>query len=195
MPSLIFLCVRFIIIIIILPKLNFKSIRNFQSEMSEQRSVTPTAGRAKSGVGADADVEHRTGINVRVGATFMKSVSIFLTSGRKASANSKRHISAVSGKDESRRRHRRKMPEGGSARNSAYIVKVIESLKKKTRFSRRVCRDIVQSPITLKLIYFTCFLFFSFSVFHFLFFNFIIYYHFIFYLLFHQSRPGKINGF
>lgn len=113
--------------------------------MSEQRSVTPTGG-AKSDVGVDADAKHRTHISVRAGPTLMKSVSIFLTSGRKASANSKRQISAVPGKDDSsRRRRRRKMPEGGSARNSAYIVKVIESLKKKTRFSRRVCRDIVQS--------------------------------------------------
>ncbi|XP_077272672.1 calaxin-like [Temnothorax americanus] len=106
--------------------------------MSEQRSVTPT-GEAKSGIGAGAgaDAERRTCISVRGGTTLMKSVSIFLTSGRKASTNSKRQIAAASGKDElSRRRHRRKMPEGRGARNSAYIVKVIESLKKKTRFSR-----------------------------------------------------------
>ncbi|XP_012529506.1 EF-hand calcium-binding domain-containing protein 1 [Monomorium pharaonis] len=104
--------------------------------MSEQRSVTPTRG-VKSGVGVGADAERRTGMSVRAGTTLMKSVSIFLTSGRKASANSKRQISVVSGKDESsRRRHRRKMPEGGGTRNSAYIVKVIESLKKKTKFSR-----------------------------------------------------------
>ncbi|XP_011687901.1 PREDICTED: EF-hand calcium-binding domain-containing protein 1 [Wasmannia auropunctata] len=101
--------------------------------MSEQ-NVTPTGG-AKPGVGVGADAGRRTGISVRAGATLMKSVSIFLTSGRKASANSKQQISAASGKNESsRRRRRRKMPEG--ARNSAYIIKVIESLKKKTRFSR-----------------------------------------------------------
>ena len=113
-------------------------------EMSEQRNVTPN-GRAKPGVsaGADIDVEGRTGISICAGTTFMKSVSIFLTSGRRVSTNSKRHISAASGKDESsRRRRRRKMPEGGGARN--YIIKVIESLKKKTRFSRRVCRDVSQ---------------------------------------------------
>ncbi|EFN72544.1 EF-hand calcium-binding domain-containing protein 1 [Camponotus floridanus] len=64
----------------------------------------------------------------------MKSVSLFLTSGRKASVNSKRQNCAASGKSESpRRRRRRRMPESGGARNSAYIVKVIESLKKKTR--------------------------------------------------------------
>ncbi|XP_011872861.1 PREDICTED: calcineurin subunit B isoform X2 [Vollenhovia emeryi] len=104
--------------------------------MSEQRSVTSTGG-TKSGVGAGAGAERRAGISVRVGATLIKSVSIFLTSGRRASANSKRQISTVSDKDESsRRRRRRRMPEGGGGRNSAYIVKVIESLKKKTRFSR-----------------------------------------------------------
>lgn len=111
--------------------------------MSEQRNVTPTGGAKPGvGVGVGADAERRTGITVRAGATLMKSVSIFLTSGRKASANSKRQISATSGKDESsRRRRRRRMPEGGGARNSAYIIKVIETLKKKTRFSRRVRRD------------------------------------------------------
>ncbi|KYN07173.1 EF-hand calcium-binding domain-containing protein 1 [Cyphomyrmex costatus] len=121
--------------------------------MSEQRNATPT-GRAKPGVGAGADIdaERRTGISVRAGATLMKSVSIFLTSGRKASANSKRQISAASNKDESsRRRRRRRMPEGGGGRNSAYIVKVIESLKKKTRFSRRVCRDAVELDSLCKL--------------------------------------------
>lgn len=110
--------------------------------MSEQRSVTP-AGGVELGVGVGADAERRAGISIRAGATLMKSVSIFLTSGRKASTNSKRQISVASGKDESsRRRRRRKMPEGGGARNSAYIVKVIESLKKKTRFSRQVCRTV-----------------------------------------------------
>ncbi|XP_018339169.1 PREDICTED: EF-hand calcium-binding domain-containing protein 1 [Trachymyrmex septentrionalis] len=109
-------------------------------EMSEIRNATST-GRAKLGVGAGADVDAgadgRTGISIRAGATLMKSVSIFLTSSRRASANSKRQISGASDKDESsRRRRRRKMPEGGGVRNSAYIVKVIESLKKKTRFSR-----------------------------------------------------------
>jgi len=109
--------------------------------MSEQRNVTPTRG-AKPGVGVGADAERRTGLSGRAGATLMKSVSIFLTSGRKVSANSKRQISADFGKDElSRRRRRRKMPEGGGARNSAYIVKVIESLKKRTKFSRRVHRN------------------------------------------------------
>lgn len=110
--------------------------------MSEQRSITPTEG-VKSGVGVGADAERRACISVRAGATLIKSVSIFLTSGRKASTNSKRQISAASGKDESsKRRRRRRMPEGGGARNSAYIVKVIESLKKKTRFSRQVRRTV-----------------------------------------------------
>ncbi|RLU21605.1 hypothetical protein DMN91_005978 [Ooceraea biroi] len=101
--------------------------------MSERRSTTPT-GRDQPSVGVGA--ERSTSISIRAGATLMKSVSIFLTSGRKASGNSKRQISA--GKNEpSRRRHRRKMPDGGSGRNSAYITKVIESLKKKTKFSKR----------------------------------------------------------
>ncbi|CAL1681857.1 unnamed protein product [Lasius platythorax] len=104
--------------------------------MSERRSATSTGGD-QSGVGVGVGAERPTGISIRAGATLMKSVSLFLTSGRKASVNSKRQSCAASGKGEPpRRRRRRRMPEGGGARNSAYIVKVIESLKKKTRFSR-----------------------------------------------------------
>ncbi|XP_072764412.1 calaxin-like [Anoplolepis gracilipes] len=106
--------------------------------MSERRSATSTGEDQSAvgvGVGVGVGAERATSISVRAGATLMKSVSLFLTSGRKASVNSKRQ--STSGKGEPpRRRRRKRMPEGGGARNSAYIVKVIESLKKKTRFSR-----------------------------------------------------------
>ncbi|KAL6428768.1 hypothetical protein ACFW04_007972 [Cataglyphis niger] len=106
--------------------------------MSGQRNVASTGGD-QSGVGAGVGVgaERPPNISIRAGATLIKSVSLFLASGRKASVNSKRQSCTASGKSEPpRRRRRRRMTEGGGGRNSAYIVKVIESLKKKTRFSR-----------------------------------------------------------
>lgn len=84
-----------------------------------------------------ADVERNGGVDaVRVTTTLMKSVSLFLTSAWKASVNVKRPPSVKPTKQEPRRPRKKKMPESGNARNSAYIVKIIESLKKKTKFSR-----------------------------------------------------------
>ncbi|KAL2738116.1 EF-hand calcium-binding domain-containing protein 1 [Vespula maculifrons] len=84
-----------------------------------------------------ADVERNGGVDaVRVTTTLMKSVSLFLTSAWKASVNVKRPPSVKLTKQEPRRPRKKKMPESGNARNSAYIVKIIESLKKKTKFSR-----------------------------------------------------------
>ncbi|XP_011152832.2 EF-hand calcium-binding domain-containing protein 1 [Harpegnathos saltator] len=102
--------------------------------MSGRRSVTPTTVHPEEdrpGAGVGAGAERPAGVRLRTGATFIKSVSIFLK-GRKASVNAKRQISAASGG----KRRRKRMPEAGGVRNSAYIVKVIESLKKRTRFSR-----------------------------------------------------------
>ncbi|KAG7189358.1 hypothetical protein KM043_017008 [Ampulex compressa] len=93
-------------------------------------------GNDKAGAVAGVGADRRNIVSVRAGATLMKSVSIFLMSGRKASGNSKRQTSAGSFKQESRRLRRRRMPDGGSTRNSAHIVKVIDSLKRRTRFSR-----------------------------------------------------------
>lgn len=90
---------------------------------------------SKLSVGADVDGNGGVGA-VRVTTTLMKSVSLFLTSAWKASVNVKRPSSVKPTKQEPRRSRKKKMPESGNARNSAYIVKVIESLKKKTKFSR-----------------------------------------------------------
>ncbi|KAK2587673.1 hypothetical protein KPH14_003791 [Odynerus spinipes] len=89
-------------------------------------------------VGGDGGgVERDGGVNViRARTTLMKSVTLFLTSARKVSVNSKRPASVTSAKQEPRRARRKRMPENGTGRNSAYIVKVIESLKRKTKFSR-----------------------------------------------------------
>ncbi|XP_043486402.1 EF-hand calcium-binding domain-containing protein 1 [Polistes fuscatus] len=88
---------------------------------------------SKVSVGADCN----GGVdNVRVTTTLMKSVSLFLTSAWRVSVNEKRPSSVKTTKQELRRPRKKKMPESGNPRNSAYIIKVIESLKKKTKFSR-----------------------------------------------------------
>lgn len=88
---------------------------------------------SKVSVGADCN----GGVdNVRVTTTLMKSVSLFLTSAWRVSVNEKRSSSVKTTKQELRRPRKKKMPESGNPRNSAYIIKVIESLKKKTKFSR-----------------------------------------------------------
>lgn len=112
--------------------------------MSGERSLSPSAKpRMERGSGVSVDVgvgaDRQGAVNLRGGATFMKSVSIFLMSGRKASVNSNRQTSSsASPKHEPRRRHRRRMPVPATARTSGYTVKLIESLKRKTRFSWRV---------------------------------------------------------
>ncbi|XP_053996604.1 calaxin [Hylaeus anthracinus] len=105
--------------------------------MSGERSLSSSAKprmdhESVAGVGVGA--EGALAANLRAGATLMKSVSIFLMSGRKAFVNPKR-LTSASPKHEPRKRHRRRMPDGGGARNSTNTIRLIESLKKKTRFS------------------------------------------------------------
>ncbi|XP_076238384.1 calaxin-like [Calliopsis andreniformis] len=107
--------------------------------MSEERSLSPSAKprmdhKSVVGVGVGVGAEDRGAVNLRAGATLLKSVSIFLMNGRKASVNTKR-LTSGSPKHEPRKRHRRRMPDAGHTRNSVHTVKIIESLKKKTRFS------------------------------------------------------------
>lgn len=116
--------------------------------MSGERSLSPSAKpRMDHGSGVSVDVgvgaDRQGAVKLRGGATFMKSVSIFLMSGRKASVNSNRQTSSASPKHEPRRRHHRgRMPVPATAsRTSVYTVKLIESLKRKTRFSWRVKID------------------------------------------------------
>ncbi|KAI4492062.1 hypothetical protein M0802_010070 [Mischocyttarus mexicanus] len=92
---------------------------------------------ASSKTSVGADVERNRGVeSMRVTKTLMKSVSLFLTSAWKVSVNEKRPSSIKTTKQEPRRARKKKMPESGNPRNSAYIAKIIESLKKKTKFSR-----------------------------------------------------------
>ncbi|XP_066601236.1 calaxin [Prorops nasuta] len=70
-------------------------------------------------------------------AFLMKSVSLFLVSSRKVSVHSKRQPSgSAQPKNDGRRRRRRRMPDGTGNRYSAYVTKLMESLKKRTKFSR-----------------------------------------------------------
>lgn len=80
-----------------------------------------SSGGSKIDIGA---VMNSLPISGRTGAIVMKTVSIFLTSGRKASVNSKK-----------RNRRVRKMPDERNDSKS-YHAKVVESLRKKTKFSR-----------------------------------------------------------
>ncbi|XP_012152209.2 calaxin [Megachile rotundata] len=97
------------------------------------RSLSSTKARMDHSVGVGVGADGASTLNLRAGTTLMKSVSIFLMSGRKASVNSKRQTSGSP--KELRKKHRRRMPEVGATRNSTHTVKMIESLKRKTRFS------------------------------------------------------------
>ncbi|CAD1478452.1 unnamed protein product, partial [Heterotrigona itama] len=120
--------------------------------MSGERSLSSSAKARMDrgngvGVGVGAGADDQGTANLRAGATLMKSVSIFLMSGRKASVNSNRQIS-VSPKHEQRRKHRRKMPVAGTARTSAHTVKLMELLKRKTRFSWQVKNTLDRSIVS-----------------------------------------------
>ncbi|XP_074111240.1 calaxin-like [Cotesia typhae] len=96
--------------------------------MSERLSTTPKKGHVGGGGSDVGALFSRLPISARAGALVMKSVSIFLSSGRKPSVNSKKPVEQV------QRRRRRKLTE--EAAMKAYHAKVVEALKKKTRFSR-----------------------------------------------------------
>ena len=124
-------------------QLSLAYFRRMSGERSLSSSAKARMDRVGVGVGVGADDQGTA--NLRAGATLMKSVSIFLMSGRKASVNSNRQISG-SPKHEPRRKHRRRMPVAGTGRTSAHTVKLMELLKRKTRFSWQVkIRSTVRS--------------------------------------------------
>ncbi|XP_058798075.1 calaxin-like [Phymastichus coffea] len=99
----------------------------------------------------------------RTGAMVMKSVSIFLATGRKVSSASRRQQSCSSsggvGADTTSQskssRRRRRMPEDFSLKSSAHHAKFIEALRKKTRFSKhelealcKIYSKLISSPST-----------------------------------------------
>ena len=106
--------------------------------MREKRGGRP-AGQQEGG--GEAEAAPRVPINGRTGAIVMRSVSIFLASGRKVSVASRRQQSSSSaGGGVSHRcteaRKRRRMPEDAARRSAAYYAKVVESLRKTTKFSK-----------------------------------------------------------
>ncbi|XP_014208382.1 EF-hand calcium-binding domain-containing protein 1 [Copidosoma floridanum] len=95
--------------------------------------------------GGDEVGEARVALSGRTGAIVMRSVSIFLASGRKASSTtgSRRQRSGSSGSaalgQSSGRSRCRRMPVGESAavRSAAHHAKLAEALRKKTKFSKQ----------------------------------------------------------
>ncbi|XP_012251101.1 calaxin isoform X2 [Athalia rosae] len=87
-----------------------------------------------SQVGAGA----HTSMTGRGGAMVMRSVSIFLASGRKVSVASKRAkiVNSSSSAIDAAPRQRRRMPDDANTKSAALTAKILESLKKKTKFSR-----------------------------------------------------------
>lgn len=109
--------------------------------MSGKGSVDPSGvleGPPSGSAGVDDGAGARTSMTGRGGAMVMRSVSIFLANGRKASVASKRVQPSLSSPVAPvSHRRRRKMPdEASAAKNAAMTVKILDSLKKKTKFSR-----------------------------------------------------------
>ena len=108
--------------------------------MSEKRVAKTSQGmHGTGGDGIDVGAVICNPITGRAGAIVMRTVSIFLSSGRRVSVNnSKRQQSGASGQNSSgsRGRRRSRMPDDNNMKTSAYHAKVVESLKKKTRFTR-----------------------------------------------------------
>ncbi|XP_063993223.1 calaxin [Diachasmimorpha longicaudata] len=92
--------------------------------------LSPVKGGHPVGGGDGLDLSAiMSRMSARTGALVLKSVSIFLTSGRKASVNSKKPSS-----ESPPRRRRRRRPDDASMKT--YYTKVVDTLRKKTRFSR-----------------------------------------------------------
>lgn len=100
-----------------------------------------SAGKSnESGVAEDANYSVSAG---RAGAMVMKSVSIFLASGRKSSQGSRRQQSTSSSSNKVEdsvislpKRPRKKMQEDPNLKTAAQHAKIIETLKKSTKFSK-----------------------------------------------------------
>ncbi|XP_015587745.1 EF-hand calcium-binding domain-containing protein 1 [Cephus cinctus] len=116
--------------------------------ISSSPSTAVYQGGDEIGVGAVG----RTPISGRGGAMVMRSVSIFLTNGRKVSIVSKRQQNISAGTVSGGRR-RKKMPDDGSIKSAAFNTKIIETLRKKTKFSRgelealwKIYRKLITTP-------------------------------------------------
>lgn len=98
--------------------------------MSASRSV---GGECVNGDGAAG----RLPITGSAGALVMKSVSLFLARGRKTSVSSRRQQSnTVEQKQELEKKRKRRARVDPKMKSAAYYAKIIELLKKKTKFSK-----------------------------------------------------------
>ncbi|XP_033231695.1 uncharacterized protein LOC117182699 [Belonocnema kinseyi] len=107
--------------------------------MSEVQSTMPPSGSRSGGEGFDGDgADGRLPLTGSAGAMVMKSVSIFLARSRKASVSSRRQqLASPDQKQETVSKRRRRRPKTDlKMKSAAYYAKVIESLKKKTRFTK-----------------------------------------------------------
>lgn len=105
---------------------------------------TPTkkGSQKKTKKMGEGESNTRISLSGRTGAMVMKSVSIFLATGRKVSSASHRQQSGSSTggagttSQAKSTRVRRKMPEDSSLKGSTHHAKFIEALRKKTKFSK-----------------------------------------------------------
>lgn len=107
--------------------------------MSEVQSAMPPSGSRPGGECFDGDgADGRLPFTGSAGAMVMKSVSIFLSRSRKASVSSRRQqLASPDQKQEAVGKRRRRRPRTDpNMKSAAYYAKVIESLKKKTKFTK-----------------------------------------------------------
>lgn len=105
--------------------------------MSEEQSAKPASASRTGGECSNGDgAEGRLPISGSAGAMVMKSVSIFLARGRKASVSRQQSTPVDEQQELLKKRKRRRARTDLKMKSAAYYAKVIESLKKKTKFSK-----------------------------------------------------------
>ncbi|XP_051158051.1 calaxin [Leptopilina boulardi] len=106
--------------------------------MSKEQSAKPTSASRSGGECLNGDgAAGRLPISGSAGAMVMKSVSLFLARGRKTSVSSRRQQStSVDQKQELVNKRKRRTRIDPKMKSAAYYARIIELLKKKTKFSK-----------------------------------------------------------
>ncbi|XP_043467126.1 EF-hand calcium-binding domain-containing protein 1 [Leptopilina heterotoma] len=106
--------------------------------MSKEQSAKPMSASRPGGECLNGDgAAGRLPISGSAGALVMKSVSLFLARGRKTSVSSRRQQStSVEQKQELEKKRKRRARVDPKMKSAAYYAKIIELLKKKTKFSK-----------------------------------------------------------
>ena len=107
--------------------------------MPETKNAMPSSGSRSCGERFDGDGAARSSTFTNsTGAIVMKSVSMFLARSRKASVSPKRQelVPADQKQEIVVKRKRRKSRVNANMKSVTYYAKIIESLKKKTKFSK-----------------------------------------------------------